>query len=219
MKRIKTSIVAWSGAFALAAFGILYQVLPYGQMLDLALSLALGAALATVIRYVIDAVRSVREGQTGTHFLIAAIFSIALVVLMQRVWGIVLRIYDRPLWLTDSAMTIFIPWMLAWSVSLAFIAPDVDDYNAGSRGGIWKSVALFIGGAIAGFVLAASFRVDGIVDASISMPSCHSSLPVMVSSKGVYHDAASPYRALVVPRRCYKTVEEAQKAGYRAPGG
>lgn len=224
MKRLKTSIVAWSGAGAMASFGILYQVMPYQSMLDLALSLATGAALATVVRYFVDFLKSVREGRTGANFLISAVFSMALVILIQRVWVQVLSAYGRPDWLTDSSMSIFIPWMLAWAVSMAFIAPDVDDYNVGERRGVWKSVALFLGGAIAGFVLASSFRsgdvgprVGGLVQKVQGRPACAASEHVWVSSHGIYHTATSPYRAMVVPEWCFATEAEAEAKGFRPP--
>lgn len=224
MKRLRTSIVAWSGAAAMASFGILYQVMPYQAMLDLALSLALGAALATVVRYSVDALRSMRDGRAGANFLIAAVFSIAMVILVQRTWVLVLSAYGRPDWLTDSSMTIFIPWMLAWAVSMAFIAPDVDDYNVGERRGVWKSVALFMGGAIAGFVLASSFRagelgprVGELVQKVNGRPACTAREHVWVSSHGVYHTATSPYRAMVVPEWCFSSVAEAEAKGFRPP--
>jgi hypothetical protein len=226
VKRLRTSIVAWSGAAAMASFGILYQVMPYQSMLDLSLSLATGAALATVVRYFVDFLRSVRDGRTGANFLISAVFSIALVVLVQRVWVQVLSIYGRPEWLTDSSMSIFIPWMLAWAVSMAFIAPDVDDYNVGERRGVWKSVALFLGGAIAGFVLASSFRLSAEDVSAVSLvqkvsgrPSCAVGEDVWVSSRGVYHTVSSPYRAMVIPDWCFATEAEAEAKGFRPPAG
>lgn len=220
MRKIKSSIVAWSGIGALISFSVLYQVLPYGRMLDLSLSLAFGAALATVIRYFIDFVRSIREGRAGAQFLISAVFLIALVFLIQRSWVIILSVYNRPDWLVNSSMSIFIPWMMAWAVSLAFIAPDVDDYNSGERGGVWRSLALFAAGAIAGFVLATSFKVTEVSSVwphLTNRAACAKSEEVWVSSNGIYHTKSSPYRGMVVPEWCFEDENQAKEKGFRPP--
>lgn len=227
MKRIKTSIVAWSGAGALASFAILYQFVPYDRMLDLALSLAFGVSLAAVVRYLPDAARAFVSGRGGAAFLIVAVFSMVLTILMQRTWGIVLRIYDRPDWLVMSPMAIFVPWMLSWAVSLALVAPDIEDDGVRVGSGIWKSVALFISGAMAGFVLATSFQAASGVEVSLKQawphlanrPSCPPDQDVWGSSRGVYHTMESPYRALVIPRHCFATAEDAESKGFRKAKG
>lgn len=227
MKRLKTSIVAWSGAAALSSFAVLYKVLPYERMLDVALSLAFGVSLAAVLRYALDAFRAFRTGRGGAEFLIVAVFSMVFLLFIQRSWGIVLRIYDRPDWLVDSPMTIFIPWMLAWAVSLALVAPDIQGVGTDGRPGLWKSIALFIAGALAGFVLSTSFRVDSTVNLSAvsvwphlaNRPPCPIDQDVWGSSNKVYHVESSPYRGMVIPDYCFSSVEEAEENGFRAPKG
>lgn len=226
MKRLKTSIVAWSGAGALASFAILYQVVPYEKMLDVALSLAFGVSLAAVIRYSIDAFRAFRSGRGGAEFLIVAVFSIVSLLLIQRTWGIVLRVYNRPDWLVDSPMTIFIPWMLSWAVSLALVAPDIGGSGENDRPSLFRSLTLFIAGALAGFVLASSFRMEGVELSAISAwphlanrPSCADTQPVWGSQNKVYHIEDSPYRGMVIPDWCFASTEEAEENGFRAPKG
>ncbi|WP_150132694.1 hypothetical protein [Neorhizobium sp. SOG26] len=124
----------------------------------MALSLTFGVSLAAVLRYALDAFRAFRSGRGGAEFLIVAVFSMVLLLLVQRTWGIVLRVYDRPDWLVNSPMTIFIPWMLAWSVSLTLVAPDMGAMGEENRASLWRSIALFIAGALAGFVLSTTFH-------------------------------------------------------------
>lgn len=228
MKRLKTSIVAWSGAGALASFAILYQFLPYDKFLDLSLAMAFGACFATVGRYFIDAMRSIRSGKAGPDFFIVAIFSIVLWLTVQRAWGIALRAYGRPEWLTTSPMTIFIPWMLTWSILLALFAPDIEEVKDGPRDMIWRSIAVFVAGAMAGFVLASSFGVSAVsVDVSglrsyphlANRAQCPDGEDVWTSSSGVYHTVDSPYRETIHPRECFSTEEDAKAKGFRPPRG
>lgn len=227
MRSLKKSIVAWSLFGSLTAFAALFYTLPYERFLDLALALAFGVTFAATFRYGRDAISAFRSGKSGAEFLIVAVFAIVTVLLGQRIWGITLRILDRPDWLVDSPITILVPWMLSWAISLALVAPDIDFEPTDVRSGLWKSVALFIGGALAGFVVAASFGVKGGVETSalpiwpqyVNRPPCPADEPVWVSSKGVYHTASSPYRSGVIARWCFATVEEAEKAGFRPPRG
>lgn len=214
MKRIKKSFVAWSLLGALVSFAGLYVALPYDRFLDLSLAVAFGICLSATIRYGRDAIVSFAHGKSGADFLIVAIFAIVSVLLGQRIWGITLRVLDRPEWLVNSPVTIFVPWMLSWAISLAMIAPDVDLSPVDARSGIWKSVALFVGGALAGFIVAASFTAPEAKSAMVTggVPSCGGAI-VGTRSK-TYHTADSRYIKLVVPHRCFSSEVEAKAAGY-----
>ena len=224
MRRIKSSIVAWSLGASLISFAALYYVIPYERFLDLALAVAFGVSLAGTIKYGQDAIVALRSGKSGAEFLIVSVFAIMVTILSQRIWGIVLRVYDRPDWLVNSPIAILIPWLLSWAMSLALVAPDIDLDTQAAKTGIWKSAALFIGGALAGFVIAASFSMkkDGSVNFSelefprlMNRSTCKPTEPVWVSSNGIYHLPNSPYRGSIVPRWCFATEEEALAAGYR----
>lgn len=219
MKRIKKSFVAWSLLATLLSFPVFYLLLPYERFLDLSLAIAFGVCLSATIRYGRDAIVSLRSGRTGAEFLIVAVFAIVSVLLGQRIWGIVLRVLDRPDWLVNSPVTIFVPWMLSWAISLALIAPDVDLEPDDARSGIWRSAALFIGGALAGFVIASSFGARSEQSAlrpvrMASLPSCAVGQITGTGNK-TYHTAESRYRYLVVPRKCFNSEEEAKSKGYR----
>lgn len=219
MKRIKKSFVAWSLFATLVTFPVFYFLLPYDRFLDLALAIAFGVCLSATIRYGRDAIVAFRSGKSGAEFLIVAVFAIVSVLLGQRIWGIVLRVLDRPDWLVNSPVTIFVPWMLSWAISLALIAPDVDLEPEEARSGLWRSAALFIGGALAGFVIASSFAARSEQSAlrSVRMASLPTCAPGQIIGTGnkTYHTAESRYRYLVVPRKCFASEEEAKSEGYR----
>ena len=227
MRRFKKSLVAWSGAGALASFAVLYKLMPYDRLLDLALSLAFGISLAVVARYFMDAMRAIRSGRGGADFLIFCIFSIAFMILLQRAWVILLTVYNRPDWLSHSPMTIFIPWMLSWAVSLALFAPDVDNVATEGVGVLAKSIALFVSGALAGFVHATSFKIQDVELSSaervwphlMNRASCPDDQPVWGSGNKVYHIHDSPYRGMVIPDWCFSSASEAEDNGFRAPKG
>ena len=222
MKRLKSSLVAWSLGGSLVSFTAFFYILPYERFLDLALAVAFGVAFAGTVKYGRDAIRALRSGRSGAEFLIVAVFAMFTIILSQRIWGITLRVLNRPDWLVDSPLTILIPWLLAWAMSLALIAPDIDLEPEDAKTNIWKSISLFIGGALAGFVIASSFSTKDAVEVSrlsawphlAHRPTCPRE-SVWVSSTGVYHTASSPYRTSIYPRHCFSTEDEAKAAGYR----
>lgn len=218
MKRIKKSFVAWSLLAALTSFPLLYFMLPYERFLDLALAIAFGVCLSATYRYGRDAIVALRSGRTGAEFLIVAVFASVAVLLGQRIWGILLRVMDRPDWLVNSPVTILVPWMLSWAISLALIAPDVDLDHDDTRSGLWKSVALLVGGALVGFIIASSYgsRSEQGAIQSVRManiPGCGAGQIIGTGNK-TYHTAESRYRYLVVPRKCFDSEDEAKRAGY-----
>lgn len=224
MKRLKTRVISLSLLGVILSFVALLYILPYERFLDLALAIAFGVAFAGTIKYGRDAIRSLRHTTSGASFLIVSVFAMFAILLGQRTWGIVLRVLDRPDWLVNSPLSIAIPWFLAWALSLALVAPDIDLENEDAKEGIWRSVALFIGGALAGFVIAASFGVKGGVELSQFSAWPHlanrATCPpesVWVSSRGVYHTQSSPYRGSVVPRYCFSNAEKAEEAGFKPP--
>jgi len=156
MKRLKTSIAAWSALFAVVGFWISNQLLSYDRMLEVSSSLVFGVAFTVLIRWAGDAYRSLRAGREGSEFLIVSVFSIVLIIFLQRVWVIVLRIYDRADWLVSSPVSSFIAWMMAWACTLALIAPDIENGAIPSRSRILIGVALFVAGLMSGISIALS---------------------------------------------------------------
>lgn len=154
MKRLKTSIAAWSALSAVVSFWLLNIFIPYERMVEISSSLVLGVTFAVLMRWASDAARALRSGREGPDFLIVAVFSIVLIIFFQRVWVIVVRFYDRADHLVNSPVSAFIAWMLAWACMLVLIAPDAENGNIGGRGRVFVGVALFIAGMVSGLGLA-----------------------------------------------------------------
>jgi len=224
MKKMKSSIVAKSFVGALALFLLFWAVVPYVLFFYAALSAAFGVCLAATIRYGRDAFISFRNGRAGADFLVVAIFAIVSIVLCLISYWFAIRAFpDQFGWLSRSAVSVGVPWFLAWAMSLALIAPDVGADATEAKTGIWRSIALFIGGALAGFVIAISFGADGIVEMSkastpirlVNRAICKSSEPIWVSSNRIYHTLDSPYRVSLTPKWCFANEQDAISAGYR----
>lgn len=225
MRKMRSSIVAKSFVAALALFLLFWAVVPYVLFFYASLSAAFGVCLAATIRYGRDAFISFRNGRAGADFLVVAIFAIVSIILCLISYWFAIRAFpDRFGWLSRSAVSVGVPWFLAWAMSLALIAPDVGADATEAKTGIWRSIALFIGGALAGFIVAISFGADGVMDVSrvaspthlVNRSNCSASTPVWVSSKGIYHLPDSPYRGSIIPRWCFATAEAAEKAGFKA---
>lgn len=218
MRRFKTSFAAWSCAAALAAFGVLYWATPHQMMVDFSTSARLAITLAAVVRFMPDAFRAFRSGRTGAEFLVVAVFSILLWMLVQAVWISLLRIYGRPDWMIESAITALIPWMLAWSIGLALVAPEMVGERVEMRPSFWRSVAIFLGGLMVGVGLTVSLAVSAPSEVlETGRAACSVNSPVWGSGHGVYHTIDSPYRDMMRPAWCFTSIEEAEAAGFRAP--
>lgn len=224
MSKFKTSYAAWSCVAALVSFAILYTVAPYDALLDLATAMAFAAAFAGTVRYAVDAFWAFRAGRRGGEFLIVAMFSILALLVVQRGWvwfvnANTLPNGQRPEWLLQNGMSVLIPWMLCWASGLALFAPDVGAPQPGERSYLWRSVALFVAGAAAGFALAGTYRLPAPGPSVVigGRAVCSPMAPVWGSSNGVYHVPTSPYRGMVRSGWCFRSVAEAQAAGFRAP--
>jgi len=150
MKRLKSSVAAWSALIAVGIFWVANEVVPADYMVEISSSLVLGVAFAVLLRWVREASQAMRYGRAGSDFLIVAVFSIVGIIFFQRVWSMLLRYYDRPLWMVESPIGSFIAWMMAWSCTLALVAPDVDNGHIPPRSRIFIGFALFVAGLVSG---------------------------------------------------------------------
>ena len=156
MKRLRTSIAAWSAVGAVATFALANKFLSFEKMAEISSSLVLGISFVVLLRWTIDAARSMRDGRQGPDFLVVGVFSIGAIIFLQRVWVNTLRITDRPDWLVYSPVSAFIAWMIAWACTLVLIAPDVENGTIANRSKILVGVALFIAGLVSGVSIALS---------------------------------------------------------------
>lgn len=224
MKRLRAIHVGWWLGLALAIFLILYNTLPYNTFLGIALNTAFAASLAAIARYFLDTLRALKSGAAGLSFMMTSMLSIFFMVFIQRSWAMSLDALDRPEWLVTSFMTILIPWMMAASLSLAVVAPDIEGSREGSGFRIIGSIFVFLLGMAVGIMFYAVLpdRVKGYAIYNVfphlqNRAICKPEQSVWVSSSGTYHDTQSKYRGSVVPRWCFSTASEAESSGFKAP--
>jgi len=139
----------------------------------------------------------------------------------------------RTITLTAAATLLANWWCEVWAVDgQVTIDPDAAEtingnatliLNAGQKAIVFCTAtaffALFIGGALAGFVIASSFgaRSEQSALRSVRMASLPSCAVGQITGTGnkTYHTAESRYRYLVVPRKCFNSEDEAKAQGYR----
>jgi hypothetical protein len=156
MKRFKKSLAAWSFVVMVVSFWVLNTFVSLSDLTNLSYALVLGISFAVLLRWARDAAIALREGREGYDFLIFGVFSIALVIFLQRVWVVAISVYNRPPWLVETPVRAFIPWMLAWSCSLVLIAPDTSNGKISSRSLYLIMLGVFVAGMASGIMVSVS---------------------------------------------------------------
>lgn len=156
MKRLKTSIAAWSAAGAAGLYWAVDFFLPHDQMIEISSDLVLGVTIACLIRYSREAGIALRDGRGGPDFLIVAIWSTMAILFIHRVYAILVDVYDRPAALLNSSLGSFIVWMLAWACTMFLIAPDAENGRIPNRSRVLIGLALFVAGLVSGVSIAVS---------------------------------------------------------------
>jgi hypothetical protein len=153
LKRLKTSIAAWSALFALAAFAVADFFLSDDGVRNIAYALVTGLTAAGLIRWLPDAARAFRSGRAGAEFLIVGVASMLTILFFHRVWVMTITFYPD---LDTPIVTYFVVWMLAWACGLLLVAPDVEDGVIANRSYILIGMALFVAGLVSGLSIAIS---------------------------------------------------------------
>nr|CAD6417591.1 hypothetical protein REQ54_01727 [Rhizobium sp. Q54] len=153
MKRLKSSIAAWSALFAIVAFSLAAAFLPEDGVRNIAYSLVAGITAAGVIRWAPDSARAFRSGRAGPEFLLVGVFSVMAIVFLHRIWVMLITYFPA---VEQKMVTHFVVWMLAWACSLILVAPDVEDGVIAQRSYVLIGLALFIAGAVSGATVALS---------------------------------------------------------------
>ena len=153
MKRLKTSIAAWSALFSIAAFAVADLFLSDYGVRNTAYALVTGVTAAGIVRWLPDALRAFRSGRAGAEFLMVGVASILTIIFLHRVWVMTITYYpdiDQPM------VTYAVVWMMAWACGLLLVAPDVEDGVIANRSLILIGMALFVAGLVSGVSLALS---------------------------------------------------------------
>ena len=154
MKRLKTSIAAWSVCSFVAAFSVAAVLLSENWVRDISYALVTGVTAAGSLRYLPDAWRAFRNGRAGFEFLLVGVFALMNILLVHRVWVMSIAY----LGFESDMVTYFLVWMIAWACGLILVAPDVQDGVIANRSLALIGVAIFIAGAVSGITIGMTIR-------------------------------------------------------------
>lgn len=228
MVKLKGNWLLWSSAVALSLYWLAASVLP-GAFLSAVGSLALlafgGVSFVlyseTAFRVVVIGDRS--EADDGSHLAVYGTWLLG----AGAVWGGLFVLawlwYGQPSEWTGTATSSFGRHLMALGFLMMFIAPQTSNQGIMVKRSAWFVIAVILA-LCAGVWIGSQFRPDSpmvrwrdLQKIDITRPQCFAGQIVWVASNSrLYHTPDSRYRAVVVPRRCFKTEAEAKAAGYAA---
>lgn len=145
----------WLIEAAVYALGI--ELTTYDIMTELASGLVLGLAPVVAYSWLSSAVKALKEGREGYHYLNFAIFVIAMGLTYQRIWGSLLRWFERPEWMLSSSLSPLAPWTLFFGLVFLITAPGTTENLIPNRNWLLLLAAILIGVAVSsvtvGFLL------------------------------------------------------------------
>lgn len=160
------------------------------------------------------------RAEDGAHLAALGIPSIAAAIVWAGLFTLAWNLSGQPEhWLGTPVYNFSRLLMVGGCVAL-YLTPDVQRERLSLPGIMWL-LAIVVTAVFTAFVLGAYVGSDGVRELfrgyRASYPTCPSDRSVWVaSSSSLYHTETSPYRMLVVPRRCFATPEEAESAGFMA---
>ncbi len=219
MRRFKKSIVAWAALIHMVVFFALYLLLPEKYFQYTGYALVLGAGIAALWRWRKDFFYNFREGTSGANFLVVGTYALMFFVFLHRI--VVVGSTTFPNWwvFSDDTLIRAAVWCLGGALLLLFFAPDVGGDRMPSRSYVTLGIGIALGSFMMGFSVAMGITQANIVPAvgDTDNPICPENRQILGSSSKVFHTLESPYRAMVRPEKCFKSVDEAKRKGYRPP--
>lgn len=187
-------------------------------------SLFVGIAVAVVVSWWPDAWQALKNGgHEGYQRILVAPVGLFSAFIVLRIWSAVSRAIGFPEWMVNSPVIGYCLVGAAAASSLYLSAPGTSHGITPPRNWRWIIVAVSMGMLFAGIAIGTAFPrpsdpEGNAFNLSTVIPRCSDDRPVWGNTKsGVYHEKSSPYRSLIAPTRCFKTTQEAEVAGFRAP--
>lgn len=181
------------------------------------------AGLAIIIRYfqgvygvLIRGDRSATED--GAHLAAVGIPAIAAAIVYGGLYTLAWNIAGQPdSWLNTPASG-FSRLLLVGGCVALYLTPDVQRRRLSLPSVIWL-ILIMASAVLTAFMLGAYVGTDQLNDRlrvrPTDYPLCPEERPVWVAGNSEYfHMEDSPWRARVIPRRCFTSPEEALQAGY-----
>lgn len=151
MKRISTNIAFLVALSGIVSFSLVYRILGYTLMVELASSLVLGASFVVAMTWARTAYEAVRHGaRDGAGLLSLGIFVLATAVFINRSYASAFRWLDRPEWLLLSPLNPLGPWSIFWGLAIILLAPGTVKAQVPARNFLYIVGAVFLGSLVAG---------------------------------------------------------------------
>lgn len=157
----------------------------------------------------------------GSHLAVYGAWLIAVGAFYTGVFTLIWLFANQPTSWTGTAVSSFGRALMASGFVLMYLTPDA------MRGPIRAPNALlllimFLVAVAGAFVAGANFNGSDTTLVSrfvqfhgSDRPVCPDDRPVWGSTRGVYHPPQSIYRDMIIPVRCFRTIDEAVAAGFR----
>lgn len=213
--------------FALAT-ALYWAFAPYfggPVMIEITNGLAFGAFVGFIISWSKTVWVSLKRGgnEGADQLKVGLFFAFLTLGVFHRAWASIVRWGEYDPALTSHPILGYILLLAAISGWLCIAAPGAVEGAIPSHNRNWIIAAVAIGMAFAGFMFGTAWsRVDFtprgiIISDGSTRPQCPSEMPVKVSDRGVIHPPNSIWYGITTPAHCFKTPEDAKKAGFRLP--
>lgn len=168
----------------------------------------------TTARILFFGQRSDDNGAEGSHLAVYGIFLVAMGLHYSAWYRLVWLYFGTPMEWTNSAYSSAGISTAAVGLCLLYFSPDVSRTEMKTPNTIWL-VMMVAAGLLFAFFLGTKSAVDETTRLAMMGDGC----PVVASPNSrKYHDASSPYRAMVKNPICFPTAAAADAAGFKRGG-
>lgn len=166
---------------------------------------------------VVNGLRS--ENGDGSHLAVLGMALIAFGSVYVGGFSVLWNVFDQPQSWLGTVQSSFGRYVMTAGFALMYFSPDVGRPQPNTPPYIWFAIILVCVALVAGLI---GLRIGNAVDTPTAFRTsylmCAPDRPIWGNERsGIYHLPSSPYRAIVQADRCFKTVAEARRAGFRPP--
>lgn len=233
MADLRNNSLLWASIVVGAAYWVLAP-LAENPLLSIMMSIAVMiTATVAMLEYAGEAWRVVVKKKRsddargrGSHLAIYGFFLFSFGSVFAGAYALVWLWYGQPMGWVGSPPANFGRFCHAIGFLLMQAGPAMKSQGFVLRPRWWIAVVGATILVLLGFYLGLQFRSIEVSDVQrwkaavivTGRPICSPDEPVWGSARKVFHTEDSPYRPLIVPRRCFRDEEAARQSGYRAVG-
>ena len=152
--------------------------------------------------------------EEGSHYWVLGTFIVSAGIIWSGAYEAIWIAAGQPAQWSGTLVSSFGRAMIASGMAMQWWAPKAGAAGIQIKTGLWIWVAIIVA-FIGGMVFNSKFELpESTWRFSMDRPLCPASHPVWGSLNRRYHLVNSPYRAQVLPVRCFKDAAEAELAGF-----